>query len=302
MRAAVFLDKDGTLIENVPYNVDPARIRLVPDAPRALQLLARAGYVLAVVSNQSGVARGYFEEDALTAVEVRLCALFAECGVSLAAFGYCPHHPEGTVAAYRVSCNCRKPAPGLLLTAARELGLDLAASWMIGDILDDVEAGRRAGCRTVLVDVGNETEWLPGPQRTPHLMVRSLAEAAEAIVGGAGPGRPLLQPSRILSPSILSPSILSPSKDRFQGRGASTVLDDSPFPRREGGRGVRVPGTDEAGRVPASNRDRAPTVPGREGRSSALGREQWSLVPDREGGFPGPGWKGGSSADEVRSA
>src|SRR3954470_4364570 len=118
--SAVFLDKDGTLIEDVPYNVDPARIRLMPGAAGGLRALDAAGYRLIVVSNQSGVARGYFEEAALAAVEARLRELLAEAGVPLAGFYYCPHHPEGSVAAYAVECSCRKPQPGLLVRAARE--------------------------------------------------------------------------------------------------------------------------------------------------------------------------------------
>jgi histidinol-phosphate phosphatase family protein len=178
----VFLDKDGTRIEDVPFNVDPAKVRLAEGAGEALVRLRDAGYRLAVVSNQSGVARGYFEVEALAAVENRLRELLGDVGVSLAGFFYCPHHPEGTVARYAIACDCRKPAPGMILAASRQLGADPRACWMVGDILDDVEAGRRAGCRTILVDNGHETEWRSGPWRTPHFTVRDLAAAAERIV------------------------------------------------------------------------------------------------------------------------
>jgi histidinol-phosphate phosphatase family protein len=180
-RRAVFLDKDGTLIEDVPYNVDPQRIRLTPRAAEGLQALNRAGYRLIVVSNQSGVARGYFAEGALAAVERRLRELLAEASVPLAGFYYCPHHPQGKVAAYAVACDCRKPAPGMLLRAAAEHGLDLRRSWLVGDILDDVAAGRAAGCTTVLLDSGHETEWLLTPARQPHHRAADLAEAAAII-------------------------------------------------------------------------------------------------------------------------
>jgi histidinol-phosphate phosphatase family protein len=181
-RAAVFLDKDGTLIEDVPYNVDPAHIRLLPGVAEGCRLLHAAGYPLVVVSNQSGVARGLFAEAALRAVEERLRALLAAVGVPVAGFYYCPHHPNGSVPAYAVSCACRKPEPGLLLRAALELNLYLPDSWLIGDILNDVEAGRRAGCRTVLIDNGNETEWLPGPYREPHHAAASVLDAARRIL------------------------------------------------------------------------------------------------------------------------
>lgn len=184
--AAVFLDKDGTLIEDVPYNVDPRRIRLLPGVASGLAQLHAAGYRLVVVSNQSGVARGYFPESALRVVETRIRALLAPAGVPLAGFYYCPHHPDGIVPAYARVCDCRKPAPGLLLRAARELRIDLRRSWCVGDILHDVEAGRRAGCRTLLLCTGHETEWHLGPLRVPHAVARDFEEAMAVILARAG--------------------------------------------------------------------------------------------------------------------
>ena len=179
---AVFLDKDGTVIENVPYNVDPGLIQLSPGAASGLRRLHDAGYLLFVVSNQSGVARGYFSEEALRDVEARLREMLAEFGVPLAGFAYCPHHPEGSVEGVSVACDCRKPAPGMIIGLAIEHGVAPADSWMVGDILDDVEAGRAAGCRTVLIDNGNETKWVMTPGRVPHHRVADLAEAASAII------------------------------------------------------------------------------------------------------------------------
>jgi len=182
MKPAVFLDKDGTLIENVPYNVDRTRIRLRPHAVDALLLLSGLGYDLIVVSNQPGVAFGRFPHGALAAVEEHLNDLFLAHGFRLTDCYWCPHHPEGTVQDYALTCGCRKPMPGLLHAAAREHGIDLARSWLVGDILDDVEAGRRAGCRTVLLDVGSETEWRPSALRKPDVVAKDLLEAAEAIM------------------------------------------------------------------------------------------------------------------------
>jgi histidinol-phosphate phosphatase family protein len=181
-RRAVFLDKDGTIIENVPYNVDPERIRLSPGAEEGLRQLHRAGYPLFVVSNQAGVARGYFPESALQGVEARLRELLAAFGVPLAGFTYCPHHPEGSVEGLAVVCECRKPAPGMIVRTAAEHGIDVARSWMVGDILDDIQAGRRAGCRTILVDSGNETKWILSPVREPHYRAGDLADAARHII------------------------------------------------------------------------------------------------------------------------
>lgn len=183
---AVFLDKDGTLIEDVPYNVDPARMKLTTGALSGLQQLFGAGYVLIAITNQSGVARGYFEESALQGVEERLQQLLESAGVSLSGFYYCPHHPEGVVKEYTRQCTCRKPEPGLLLQAAAEHRLDLSQSWFVGDILNDVEAGRRAGCKTILVDNGNETEWQLSSMRTPHYTVTDLAQAAQVIIEKSG--------------------------------------------------------------------------------------------------------------------
>ena len=181
MNLATFLDKDGTLIEDLPYNVNPDLIRLAPGASEGLQLMHRAGFKLIVITNQSGVARGYFEEATLQAVEKRLRTLLWEIGVPLAGFYYCPHHPEGSVLKYSLDCECRKPAPGLLKRAASDLALDLRHSWFVGDILNDVEAGRRAGCNTILLDNGHETEWELSALRTPHYTVKNLAQAGELI-------------------------------------------------------------------------------------------------------------------------
>lgn len=182
MHRAVFLDKDGTLIPDIPYNVDPQRIELYSETGLALRQLKEAGYRLIVVSNQAGVARGYFAEDALPAVFRRIDELLEPYGVRLDGYAYCPNHPQGIVERYAVDCDRRKPKPGMLLDAARDFGVDLTQSWMVGDILNDVEAGNRAGCRTILVDRGNETEWLTGPFRTPTAVVRDLAEAVTCIL------------------------------------------------------------------------------------------------------------------------
>ncbi len=185
MHPAVFLDKDGTLIPDIPYNVDPAQITLYPETGAALQRLKQAGYRLIIVSNQSGVARGYFAEDALTAVFDRINELLVPFDVRIDGFNYCANHPKGTVERYAIDCDRRKPKPGMLLESALEHQIDLSASWMVGDILNDVEAGNRAGCRTILVDRGNETEWQDGPFRTPTAVVGNLTEAVTVVTAAA---------------------------------------------------------------------------------------------------------------------
>jgi D-glycero-D-manno-heptose 1,7-bisphosphate phosphatase len=178
---ALFLDKDGTLLVDVPYNVEPDLMQLAPGATEALRIFAAMNVPIHVVSNQAGVALGRFDAAALIAVERRLRELVGGARATLVSVNWCPHHPGGTVAPYNRVCDCRKPAPGMLLQVGQSHGIDLARSWFIGDILDDVEAGNRAGCHTMLIDNGNETAWRQGPWRDPELVACDMREAALAI-------------------------------------------------------------------------------------------------------------------------
>ena len=179
---AVFLDRDGTLIVNRHYGSDPDRIELLDGVSDGLRALRGAGYKLVLVSNQSGVARGYFDESAIGKMHDKLQKMLDAHGAALDGLEYCPHHPDGDVAPYAVECACRKPAPGMLRRAARKHGLNLSASWMVGDIAADVEAGRRAGARTVLV--GPETSPLP-----PNFHAEDFGAVVGHILGeGCGGG------------------------------------------------------------------------------------------------------------------
>jgi D-glycero-D-manno-heptose 1,7-bisphosphate phosphatase len=173
---AVFIDKDGTLIRDVPYNVDPRLIRLMPGAAVALRHLQNERYRLIVISNQPGIARNLFPENDLLAVNRQIQTLLAPYGVKMDAFYYCPHEPSDR-------CGCRKPMPGMILRAAKDHAIDPQISWMIGDILHDIEAGNRAGCRTIHFDNGNETEWIKGAFRQPACSVETWTEAAQVICG-----------------------------------------------------------------------------------------------------------------------
>jgi D-glycero-D-manno-heptose 1,7-bisphosphate phosphatase len=182
MRPAIFLDKDGTLVENVPFNVDCEQIRLTQHVGEALRRWHQQGYALVVVTNQPGVALGYFDRHAVRQVAFRLQALLCDEGVPLAGFYYCPHLPNGRVPQFAIDCQCCKPQPGLLLAAAQDLELDLARSWLVGDILHDVEAGHRAGCRSILIVNGGETEWdMTTSLRQPEAFAAHLLEAELAI-------------------------------------------------------------------------------------------------------------------------
>jgi len=182
-KRAVFLDKDGTLIRDVPYNADPNKIELLTGVADGLRLLSLQGFSFFVITNQAGVAKGYFREEALRDVEHKLQQLLGQNGIALTGFYYCPHHPEGTVQAYTKRCHCRKPLPGLLIEAALTHGISLRDSWMVGDILDDVEAGNRAGCKTVLVDeLRRERQKEHNGYRNPSFIADSFSEAASLII------------------------------------------------------------------------------------------------------------------------
>lgn len=180
-RPAIFIDKDDTLVRDVPYNVCPALIDFLPGSLEAVSQLRGRGYAIVVVTNQSGIARGYFDlaqlDRYLEALENRM----RESGATPDSIGFCPHHPDATVRRFRRICACRKPNPGLLTGAAAELGLELERSWMIGDLLDDVEAGARAGCSTALVSAHEDQVPPPAGVRRPDLVVSSLAEFARIV-------------------------------------------------------------------------------------------------------------------------
>jgi len=189
-RPAVFLDRDGTLVEEVPYLHDPAELALLPGVAAALAPLGAAGYALVVATNQAGVARGYYDEAAVARVHRRLRALLAAGGARLDAVVYCPHHPDGTVAAYAGGCRCRKPGPGMLEAAAERLGLDLRASYLIGNHPSDVGAALAAGATPLFVTTGRAAGRRPpaGAAAFP-----SLAAATAAVLQGwrePGPPRP----------------------------------------------------------------------------------------------------------------
>lgn len=155
---ALFLDKDGTLIPDIPYNITPSRITLNEYVAESLYHLQKK-FKLIVVSNQAGVAKGLFTVEELQGVENKMISLFREYQVKIDAFYFCPHDPDGIVLPYAKVCDCRKPAAGMLKQAAIDHQLDLSESWMIGDILNDVQAGKSVGCKAILIDNGNETEW-----------------------------------------------------------------------------------------------------------------------------------------------
>jgi len=158
-RPFVFINKPA-LISGPPFNVDPTRVRFAPGWTLGVERLSEAGFGLTLVSNESGIAFGYYDNHTLEILHRHVAARFAGRGLELSAFLYCPHHPDGTVSRYARTCDCHLPQPGLFIRAAAELEADLRRSWIIGSSADDLVAARNAGCRAIIVDSGHEPELL----------------------------------------------------------------------------------------------------------------------------------------------
>ena len=182
-QAAVFLDRDGTVIEHVHYLSNPADVRLLPGAAEALAQLRRAGFVCVLITNQSAIGRGMISDSRLHEIHAEMNRQLTEQGTALDGIYYCPDVPSGDDRTVVENPN-RKPGPGMLLQAASDLGLDLAGSWMVGDLISDVLAGLNAGCRSILVGSGPEAPSSDEPQiaTTSYLKAPDLANAAEMIL------------------------------------------------------------------------------------------------------------------------
>jgi D-glycero-D-manno-heptose 1,7-bisphosphate phosphatase len=180
---AAFIDRDGVINKDCNYVHRIKDFVLLPGVAKGLALLRDAGFRLIVVTNQAGIARGYYDQSAMEQLHNHLRVLLALDGVALDAIYYCPHHAQGVVRELAVECDCRKPAPGMLLQAAKDFNLDLAASVLIGDKLSDVQAGQRAGVgRTVIVESG-------------HCLVPEARSAADGVAAD------LLEAARLLTAS-----------------------------------------------------------------------------------------------------
>lgn len=183
-RRAAFIDRDGVINRELGYVHKAADFHLLPGVVSGLQALQGAGFQLVVVTNQAGIARGLYTEHDYAVLTAHMRALLRDQGVELAAVYHCPHHPSAGIGPYRTDCRCRKPAPGMLLDAARDLDLDLAASVLIGDKASDIQAGRRAGVgRCVLVESGHELD--AAARQDADAAVPGLAEAAHWVLQAA---------------------------------------------------------------------------------------------------------------------
>jgi D,D-heptose 1,7-bisphosphate phosphatase len=178
---AVFLDRDGTINEEVGYLDSLEKLRMIPEAFEAIRLVNQSGMKAVVISNQSGVARGYFDEAFVETVHASIQALLKEHMAWIDRFYYCPHHPTEGTGTYRTACPCRKPEAGLLLRASQEMGIELARSYMVGDMPKDIEAAARAGAKGILVQTGYGGDHLSFLVR-PDYIARDILDAVEWIM------------------------------------------------------------------------------------------------------------------------
>jgi D-glycero-D-manno-heptose 1,7-bisphosphate phosphatase len=186
-RPAVFMDRDGTLSHEVGYVNHPSRFRLYPWAVDAVRAVNKAGWLAVVVTNQAGVARGYFPESVFEEVQRRLREEVEAGGARFDAVYACLHHPSAGLPPYRAECDCRKPRPGMLRRAEKELGADLRSSWVVGDRHGDLQLAWNVGARGALVRSGygrgEQTYLAPGWSRQADLVAENLLEAVERILG-----------------------------------------------------------------------------------------------------------------------
>ncbi|MBI5400306.1 D-glycero-beta-D-manno-heptose 1,7-bisphosphate 7-phosphatase [Candidatus Saganbacteria bacterium] len=182
MNKAVFLDRDGTIIEDVGYLNKPSEIKFISGSQEAIKKLKAAGYKVIVITNQAGVARGLITEDMLQTIDKVLHKWILNSGTHLDGLYYCPHHPEHGVYPYKQACECRKPHPGLILKAQKDFAIDLSRSFMVGDKASDIEAGQRAGLKTVFVMTGRGEVAKADRKTSPDHTANNLLQAAEWIL------------------------------------------------------------------------------------------------------------------------
>lgn len=183
MNRAVFLDRDGVITQEPPhYAHELSQLKLIPKSADAIRLLNENGFVVIVASNQAGIAHGYYREEDAILFHQAMKENLAKEGAYIDAIYYCPHHPEAKIERYRVDCNCRKPKPGMLTRAESELNIDLKQSFIVGDKLSDIEAGKRAGCKTIMVRTGYGVEELKSNEIDCDYVANDLHDAVQHIL------------------------------------------------------------------------------------------------------------------------
>ena len=185
MNRAVFLDRDGAITKEPPYYAHKIdQLELIPKSAEAIRLLNKSGFKVIVVSNQAGVARGYYQEKDIQIYNNEMKRQLEEKGARIDAIYYCPHHPGATIEKYKIDCECRKPKPGMLKRAEGDLNLDLKHSFLVGDKMSDIEAGYRVGCKTILVLTGQGNDELKNNLKIkikPNYISNDLFTAVQII-------------------------------------------------------------------------------------------------------------------------
>ena len=223
---AVFVDRDGTLIEDPGYLNDPDAVKLLPGVELAIKSLKQAGYLIVVATNQAGIARGLISEESLEAIHAELRRQLGEKGAHVDGIYYCPYHPEATVDAYAVDSELRKPKPGMLLKAASELEIGLAQSWMVGDSAHDVEAGQRAGCRSIRIRAPGQGQPRAEDENVQaEYTVRNLVEAARLILRAPAAAAPAGAQAEAAREPALQEKLPESKAQAATGRNGSLMSD-----------------------------------------------------------------------------
>ncbi len=233
-RRAVFLDRDNTIIDDPGYLSDPAGVKLLPGVELAIKSFAQAGFKVVVVTNQSGIARGMLTEQMLDEIHDEMRRRLTAKGARIDGIYYCPYHPEGTVESYAKDSEMRKPRPGMLLKAAKEMNIDLAASWMIGDSPRDIEAGKRAGCKTIRIRLPkNKTNGQPDEPDNADFYVRNLVDAARVVMREVKkPTVAAPQSSQTASASAAARELAAPTPDASPSKPDPPAKPDRPGHQR----------------------------------------------------------------------
>ena len=178
---ACFLDRDGVLIEEKNYLSSPADVTIFPETIQALRILRKNDFKIIVITNQGGVAKGYYKEESILDVHKEIDRQLAKVKLKIDKYYYCPHHPEGTVKRYSIACKCRKPSPGLILDAVKEFGIELNKSFLIGDKVSDIEAAQNAGCLAILVKTGHGRDHISKTITKNIIVAENILEAVKLL-------------------------------------------------------------------------------------------------------------------------
>jgi len=176
---ACFLDRDGVLIEEENYLSSPSDVTIFPKTIQALKILRKNGFKIIVITNQGGVAKGYYKEESILDVHKEIDRQLAKSKLKIDKYYYCPHHPEGTVKKYSITCKCRKPSPGLILDAVKDFDINLSKSFLIGDKISDIEAAHNAGCSAILVETGHGQEHVSKARTKNIAITENILEAVK---------------------------------------------------------------------------------------------------------------------------